>query len=416
MEHLPPVVKPYEPISVPFIADEYDGGDFAEYANRRGLDLERLTKGDFQNLTSDQVASFLQTWLYFGLLHGILGVNFNTEEFVRIDEEGNKWLTTAKLPVYLYRAADLIRKAKGMPEYTEEHVKTRNSHIHKCLRLSKDIWEEFNRLPERFNIPSPMSHEIALGIHILAITLQVGATELCGGNLGEPTYRKVPWESGRHWRVTRNNFIDQRMVLQGWCPSVVRQIWNNQNPIGQYYASLLGPPRRKLDHSDCDFGDNDCTAMKKLPLGGVKHETDDCRCDILLVDSVRLAEIIERQEIPVLCLIEQEGIPVLEVVSLASEPGLEYTAMSHVWTDGWGNPTENSLPLCRVQKIVRDIRATYSMPDFDVEPPQGSYYRATKHDDRVFFWMDTLCVPRSPEHIHTRAGMFDPNVSSSYSC
>ena len=75
MEHLPPVANPYEPIFVPFIAEEYDGGDFAEYSTRRGIDLHRLTKGDFQNLSSDQVASFLQTWLYFGLLHGILGVN-----------------------------------------------------------------------------------------------------------------------------------------------------------------------------------------------------------------------------------------------------------------------------------------------------------------------------------------------------
>lgn len=407
MEHLPPVAKPYEPISVPFIAEEYDGGDFAEYPNRRGLDLERLTKGDFQNLSSDQVASFLQTWLYFGLIHGILGVNFKTEDLVRVDDEGKKWLTTAKLPKCLHEIAYLVKKEKEMPEYTEQYVKTRNGRINKCLRLGLDVWEEFNRLQERFNIPSPMSPEVALGIHIIAITLQVGATEICGGSPGEPSYRKVPWEVGRHFRITRNNFMEQRMVSQGWCPTVVKQLWTSQNPIGQYYASLLGPPYRKLDHSDCGFEDTECAAMKKLPLGHIKHEKEDCQCDILLVDSLKLAEIIEREEIPALRLIEQNGQPFLDVVSSQSEPGFEYTAMSHVWSDGWGNPIENSLPLCRVQKIVRDISATYSMPDFDVEPPQGRYYRNTKHDDRVFFWMDTLCVPRSPDHIHNRAGTLD---------
>jgi hypothetical protein len=143
--------------------------------------------------------------------------------------------------------------------------------------------------------------------------------------------------------------------------------------------------------------------MKRLPIGNVTHEEDDCQCSVLLVDRPVLAEIIAENEIPVLRLVEEKGKFTLKVISATSEPDLEYTAMSHVWTDGWGSPHENSLPLCRVRKIVQTISATYSMPDFDVEPAQGKYYRATKHGDRVFFWMDTLCVPRKPDHIHSRA-------------
>ncbi|KAG0652125.1 hypothetical protein D0Z07_0980 [Hyphodiscus hymeniophilus] len=401
MEHLPPVAKPYDPISVPFIAEEYDGGLFEDYPARRGLDLARLTKGDFQNLSLDQVGSFLQTWLFFGLLHGVLGVNFKTSEFVRIDKDGKKWLTTARLPFYLYGFYQYVKNEKERPDYTEEYVKVRNARIYPCLNLSQEVWAEFDRLPSRYNIPNPLSPEMAFSIHILAISLQVGATEICGGSPGEPTYRIVPWEKARHWRITRNNFIDQRMVSQ-----VVRQIWTHENPIGQYYASLLGPPSRKLDHGDCDFDEKECAAMKKLPLSQVRHDSEDCQCATLLVDRAKLADIIQRDEIAVLRLIEQNGNPTLEVVSMNSEPDLEYTAMSHVWSDGWGNPMENSLPLCRVQKLIRDISATYSMPDFDVEPPQGKYHRKTKHDDRVFFWMDTLCVPRTPDHIYSRASSF----------
>ena len=40
---------------------------------------------------------------------------------------------------------------------------------------------------ERFGIPNPMSLEIALGIQILAITLHVGASEICGGSTVQPT-------------------------------------------------------------------------------------------------------------------------------------------------------------------------------------------------------------------------------------
>lgn len=76
------------------------------------------------------------------------------------------------------------------------------------------------------------------------------------------------------------------------------------------------------------------------------------------------------------------------------------------WSDGWGNPKDNSLPACRVEKLVQSIRATYTMPDFDVQPAQGGWYRAEKHDDSVYFWIDTLCVPREPHHIHSRASEF----------
>jgi hypothetical protein len=41
------------------------------------------------------------------------------------------------------------------------------------------------------------------------------------------------------------------------------------------------------------------------------------------------------------------------------------------------------------------------MPDFDVGKWQG--LSPVKYDGRVFFWMDTLCVPRTPENIYKEA-------------
>jgi hypothetical protein len=75
MEHLQPVTNPHDPIFVPYIGDcEYDGLDFADYPARRGFDIEGLLKGDSKETPLDQVASFLQTWLYFGFMCEILGV------------------------------------------------------------------------------------------------------------------------------------------------------------------------------------------------------------------------------------------------------------------------------------------------------------------------------------------------------
>ena len=101
MEHLPPVSKPFGPIRVPYLGDrDYDGLDFATYPARRGFDIERILEGVFQD--ADDTASFLQTWLFFGLLNAVLGVTAETSDFVRTDEDGTRSMTTEKLPGMLH--------------------------------------------------------------------------------------------------------------------------------------------------------------------------------------------------------------------------------------------------------------------------------------------------------------------------
>ncbi|KFY15368.1 hypothetical protein V491_05708 [Pseudogymnoascus sp. VKM F-3775] len=403
-------MKQHDPIFVPYIGDRvYDGLGFAGYPARRVFDIDGLLKGDFKEASSDQVASFFQTWLYFGMMHEILGAVVKTADFVRTDEYGNKWLTTNKLPGVLHKVRLLVDREKTLPEYSHEYVERRNNCIAKCLRLALDIWEGFSALKERHSVPNPMSPEISIAIQILGITLQAGATEICGGAPGEDSYRDVPWEHVRHFRLTHNAFIEERMVSQGWCPAMIEHVRSQFHVVGLYYASLLGPPRRTLDHGNCSMDLKCCRAIKGFQVGEVTHVVDGCQCELVCVDKFKLADIIRENKIPVLRFSKQKGKPSFEAVSSTSEPGLEYTAMSHVWSDGWGNPENNSLRLCRIEKIVSMISASYTIPDFHVEPPQGKHYRATKHDDRVFFWMDTLCVPREPADIYEKASKSHPS-------
>lgn len=334
MEHLPPVIKPYDPILVPYIADrEYDGLEFSEYPSRRGYDLQLLLQGDFQGSSAEEIASFLQVWLWFGLIHGILQVQVNAETFVRTDEAGEKWLNTETLVLLLQNTGELVAQEKKVPEYTPEFVETHKKRIDSCLGTTYHVWEGFSRLEGNYGIPSPMPPEVSFGIQVLAISLQVGATQLLimPNVLGGAVYRgNAPWEKGLHMRLTRSPWLDARMFKQGWCPLYLDQIRSNSNVIGQYYSSLLGPPHRKLDHSRCAKGDKDCTAMEQHQIRSLGHETEDCGCKILTVDKEKLGAIIAKDEIPVLRLIQMDGEDLLDIVSSTSVPGLEYTAMSHV--------------------------------------------------------------------------------------
>jgi hypothetical protein len=63
-----------------------------------------------------------------------------------------------------------------------------------------------------------------------------------------------------------------------------------------------------------------------------------------------------------------------------SNPGTKYVAISHVWTNGLGNPLANSLYSCQARRIARYVKSI-----------------SENGDQNVPFWLDTLSCPVSPE-------------------
>lgn len=65
----------------------------------------------------------------------------------------------------------------------------------------------------------------------------------------------------------------------------------------------------------------------------------------------------ERGKLP---LLEINGSGELFTVHIVEkDSGTTYTAISHVWADGLGNPAENSLPQCQLERI-REFGAVLS--------------------------------------------------------
>jgi len=85
------------------------------------------------------------------------------------------------------------------------------------------------------SVLNPIPLEVGLGIHILVITREFSTSEIY-----TEKYREKPWVN------IVNSFLTDRMIGQGWYPNVVEQI--RCNALSQYYASLLGPPKRRLNH------------------------------------------------------------------------------------------------------------------------------------------------------------------------
>lgn len=110
-----------------------------------------------------------------------------------------------------------------------------------------------------------------------------------------------------------------------------------------------------------------------------------------------IATLLDKGKIPVISFHEIGGNIRLSVHDSADVP--EYIAISHVWAGGLGNTVENALPLCQSRRIYLYCRNLHMASDHSniksLNPGEGLCAPAIMPDHEIFFWMDTLCVPRS---------------------
>ena len=138
--------------------------------------------------------------------------------------------------------------------------------------------------------------------------------------------------------------------------------------------------RHKPDYSHVKSGCTSASCELSLVKKG-QYKTQHVRdcgtrnpfCSFVGPDVNRIKEIIESDKIPLVriryCLDTVYSKEQLEVV--AHDENTPYLAISHVWSDGRGNETANSLLSCQVAQM----------------------YELCELRDGLPIWMDTLCIP-----------------------
>jgi hypothetical protein len=162
-----------------------------------------------------------------------------------------------------------------------------------------------------------------------------------------------------------------RMREDGWCDSQVPIL---RLTATAYFASLLKRPLMEKSHQSCRNGQ--CLAYQVLESEyKTRHVTDECNCEDINVDLCQISTLLESGEIPRLCVETVNGQIQLRVTAQQ-----QYTAISHVWAHGLGNPGANALPRCQLEKL-RD--SVLEIPSQATDGERGT----------ASFWIDTLCVP-----------------------
>jgi hypothetical protein len=99
-------------VRVPYVCNDrftFDGGDFYSYPYRCGVaenpDARSLGALNLQDKSIDDLAPFLQAWLFFGTLHtlfnGLINSNLQWVDFVEKTEDGKVFVTTKMLPMFV---------------------------------------------------------------------------------------------------------------------------------------------------------------------------------------------------------------------------------------------------------------------------------------------------------------------------
>lgn len=408
-DHLPSPRRPaHDPIEIPYpgAGEEYDGGPFLTYPSRRGWTEKDIYNPKNSGKSTREIDSFFQTWFFWGLLTDVLRMPIHESDLVRGNKCGQQVITTKSLPALMLKW------------YDREQYLSRGAQEKYALRVDNKLWRLCNVL-NWWNLhgTTPFDQWAATYLIMFGEYLQVGykvvypkasALRFQVTGIDSPTPPK--WFSiNRRWSNSGAEVIHGRMAADGWCRSDIQRLNSTLLTYGLFYASMLKPPgyesapqnwvsrpfakstvsnqiandckpnmRPNYRHQRCS--EFSCSAYQWDELEyKTKHVSEFCACEYRKVCVLDLVKILDKGQIPVIRL--QDGIQILPAT-----PGGRYVAISHVWSDGLGNPDANALPHCQLEYIGHSV---------------NNLYHPSKRP--TAFWIDTLCCPVEPYGARTQA-------------
>ena len=332
----------------------YQFETWQSYPEEHGYQNTSEISGDFQifKITDDgqqdiidsddeAVATFFQQWLWFGILLEILE-SVDIAAFVRRKPDGTQWITTTHLQKH---SQALIASAPDQSWASSPNmVQKWGSYRWQIIRRARTVVMRYLQTYE-------CSADNIVPRTIFAVAL------LCE-HLHEVLYRVYyrttvadPWEaiSKFNWREDDADYamaIVEKLNEGSWCPNTLAgmDMYRSKIETLWFYANLQAP-KRELGHDHCSA--EQCVHLQ------IDHETyrtknvaGDCDCDIVGPDPSALADIIINCKLPLTRVFFGAEGTIEKIDIQPREVDTKFVAISHVWTDGHGNPDGNLLPTC----------------------------------------------------------------------
>lgn len=373
-------------LEVPYICD-YEifltKDKFLDIPTRHQVDWRTAHEPSSTSLNSNEAAAFLQEWLFFAVLNAVCNlveVPFNPREFVSSSPEAGQVITGSQFRKYVWfwaGGADL-GTSSSVGRFQEQTKGA--AFILGVLEKTTNGWAQRND-----HIPSANLDLVLLSLVQLSAHLRFAFRYVFHGlklDLRDRPFSKSYPKYG------------QKLLLEaGWCVGELPALLSRYQPFTLLYLSQLDRRRDEKDHSHCSI--DECVVNQ---LDWKTYETSHspcCQaldgCTMIYAPIKEISEILEAGNIPIVSTATntKSTSPLLRVEEfvLGREQQCvndttisRYVAISHVWSDGMGNPGANALYACQVRRIQRVVN--------DLCPTESD--SASKN---VSFWVDTLCVP-----------------------
>ncbi len=385
MEHLPSPLHSLhaDKTKVPYVCKKpYDGGSFLTYPVREGkayvLPAASSSPGQLpfwqheklHPTPKEELESFFQTWLFFGLIHEVLADLCSPQDFIRASQEAtDKVMSTSNL---------ISITETWISKVINGDIVTTYDHLAECLRVTFAALRAVN--PE-------FDQRIKLSIASTGEVLEYAVNKAFHiENMARDNKCPASWPA-----LIDKAAWTESMQAAGWCPSQIFILCQGAISIQSlYYFTALRQPDSPSRHQSCS--ERKCTAhQNNLEKYTTQHCTSDCECEELSVNIGAVEDILLKGEIPLLRVIPGQSLADLNLEIISSQPDSQYVALSHVWADGLGNPYANALPRCQLLRLQGLLQCS-NMP-----------WDSGDNDQELLLWCDTLCCPVRHSEAKNRA-------------
>ncbi|KAF4469169.1 hypothetical protein FALBO_3936 [Fusarium albosuccineum] len=336
---------------------EFDFHDFATEWRTRILPWYSFRDNTGQAGRMSDIASFLRSWLFFGLLKEILGEDLGSlqqlEAGGRIDKS---------------KVVNQIKQWRQRELETPRGRTSRLARVQLVLTEARSLVTDICSVDEAGDAPDdPWNRDIPLALMVLGEML----TSYTTGLLLELKEVRI-----RGWHIDGNRGWGQpaavvKTMRERWSPDTARIVHGSLS--GHATAQLYA---LRLTQQGSSHG--------PVANGGVYVQAHSDSCilqgeeeDLVGPDQDKLAGIIKQGKIPLVRYCPSSRN--LEIIQF--EPGMRYAILSHVWADGYGNPNENKIHRCVLEffnQLFLDTQRLLHRKEADPALP---------------FWIDTLTIP-----------------------
>lgn len=363
MDHIPEPRNSVPAILVPLVEPivPYDGTDFPSFGRKLGF-----LDGEIETMTPTAIASRLQSWLFFGLLSQAVD-HFDMADFISQPQDGSfsRFLSLRNLQPGRFKEISEYPGHYGLAMFAMDTI------------TAMDASGRLNESP---------AGETGLAILVLAQTMAI------------MTF--TPSQYGVSLPKWTSRFLNQHMIDNGWCPQQIAWIMDVSDAIATCFLARLRKTT-SVSHTNCTEAACVANNVQLNSTYRQRHVSDGCTCRAISVDAERVKNIIRQGDVPLISFERQSRGEIKLKVSKATARS-KYVALSHVWSDGLGNPMANAIPHCQAEMIstsLSDIPTGKSPPGDNliygvrVDPGRLPWYKSIRPRNSPVFWLDTLCIP-----------------------